>query len=98
MGSYSWPYIGSISYSSQLAAANGLSWFTLMLSQTLLQVDASNVAVNFGFFFLVNSLGTIYFYWRVKYTEGCTFDQLKKLYAPESIEVGKLLFEDGDFN
>jgi hypothetical protein len=34
----------------------------------------------------------------VKYTEGCTFDQLKKLYAPESIEVGKLLFEDGDFN
>ena len=97
MGSFSWPYIGSISYSAQLSAANALSWFTLMVMQTLLQVDASNVAVNFGFFFLMNTGGTLYMWWRVKYTEGCSFDQLKKLYYPESIEESRLLYEDSDF-
>ena len=82
MGSFSWPYIGSISYSAQLAAANTVSWFSLIVMQTLLQVDAKNVAANFGFFFLMNSGGTFYVWNRVKYTEGCSFDQLKKLYYP----------------
>lgn len=45
-----------------------------MVVQTLLQVDANNVAVNFGVFFILCVISVVYVQVVLKHTEGMAYD------------------------
>lgn len=85
MGGYSFPYIAAIGSANQVSVANAGAWITYMIVQTLLQVDANNVAVNFGVFGILCVLSILYVHFVLKHTEGMAYDQLKKMYYPEDL-------------
>ena len=74
MGSYTFPYIGTVGSKNQVTVANAFAWFVLLVTQTLLELDASNVAVIFGFFCVVTVAGLIYMGLRLKTTDGLSYD------------------------
>lgn len=83
MGTFTFAYCGSVCYTNQISLYNTTSFVMMMLVQTLLEVNAQNVASNFGIFFLMSTMTIVFMYYNILPLEGKSFDQLKKLYFAE---------------
>ena len=82
MGTFTFAYCGAVCYSSQVSIVNVSSYLVMMIVQTLLEVN-SNVASNFGLFFVLSVATLVFIHFKVKPIEGLNFDKLKKMYFPD---------------